>query len=547
MQLNKCGKWFLAFGVIIFCATFVVSCKNKKRSPSGFTDDTFIDKLKEVMQPIDTAGGKKLISISDNVRFTYQSDDYQPIWIKDNYVPTEASALLIAELEDVYWDGLNTEQYNLPALKLLKEKLDTTKKNSVADAIAFDTALTHCYLAASRQLLLGIVQPKKLDSLWYHVNDTVWNAPMALVEGNSKYPSLDDYRSKVPAYTLLRNEYKLYYNLSQDTVVAQSQAGIKPVARPNEKMMDDIRFIIKTELPWLETVPNDTISEEKQLIIGYQNYAGIKRTGKLDSTTLAMLATPADTIIQKIKANMERIRWMQREFGNTYIIVDVPMMELFFMKDGTDVMHMRVVVGKPERQTPSLFATMANVVINPPWGVPPTILKNDVVPGFQKSGRQYLAKKGLKAYDKEGKEVSASRLTNSNLRNYTFKQAPGDDNSLGFVKFNLPNKWDIYLHDTPHREDFVKWFRALSSGCIRLEQPQEMALYILSEMEKKYYTQGKLDTMISTHKTRWEVLKNKIPVHIAYLTAFTDTTGAHVRFVRDVYHRDEKLIAALNK
>ena len=177
--------------------------------------------------------------------------------------------------------------------------------------------------------------------------------------------------------------------------------------------------------------------------------------------------------------------------------------------------------------------------------MPPTILKQDVVPGFAKSGKKYLDQKGLKAYDKKGKVVNASRLTAKNLKNYTYKQDAGDDNSLGYVKFNLPNPWDIYLHDTPHRGDFGKSFRALSSGCIRLQHPQEMAIFILSDLEGRNYTQGRMDTLIETHKTRWEVLKTKIPVHIAYLTAFEDTTGKHVQFTRDIYHRDDKLISAL--
>jgi murein L,D-transpeptidase YcbB/YkuD len=208
-------------------------------------------------------------------------------------------------------------------------------------------------------------------------------------------------------------------------------------------------------------------------------------------------------------------------------------------------MHMRVIVGKPERQTPSLFAIMANVVINPPWGVPPTILKNDVLPGLEKSGKTYMAKKGLKVYDKEGKRVKVSIINAHNYKSYTYKQDPGDDNSLGYVKFNLPNPWDIYLHDTPHRGDFVKRYRALSSGCIRLQQPQEMAIYILSQIEKRNYTPGKLDSVIETHKTKWEILKTKIPVHITYLTAFEDTTGMHIQFTKDIYDRDDKLISLL--
>ena len=245
---------------------------------------------------------------------------------------------------------------------------------------------------------------------------------------------------------------------------------------------------------------------------------------------------------------MERLRWMKRTPGELYVVVDVPLMEMYLRKDGTNLLHKKVVVGKPTRQTPSLNADMANIVINPPWAVPPTILKKDVLPGIQKSGNAYLAKKGLKIYDSEGRNVKVSSVNARNYRQYVYRQAPGDDNSLGYVKFNMPNKWDIYMHDTPHREDFGKRDRAQSSGCVRVHEPQEMALFILSELEnRKNYTQGKLDTLISGHKTRWETLKNKIPVFITYLTAFEDAASEHILYTRDIYQRDAKLMSLMTK
>lgn len=547
MRVNSVAGKTLSLCCTVLFVAHIVSCghRHKKPGPAGFVDEPFTKKLKSLLKPIDTNGSQHIRPVAEEVRLTYQADDYQPVWIKANYVPNANAAQLIAELEDIRWDGFDPERYHLNALKLLKEKLDTTKVNSLTDALTFDTTLTHSYLAAAKDLLVGQIIPKKVDSLWFHVNDTTWNAPQLLVNSNGRYPSLDLFRSKVPTYLLLRDEYKRFTALQKDTTFNEAVAELDQTPHPDSATLWNINLIINAELPWLVTMPNDSISRQKQQIFAYQYYTGIQMTGKLDSNTLAHLATPIDTFLCKLRANMERVRWMQRQFGDLYLVVDVPLMELYFMKDGIDVMHMRVVVGKPERQTPSLFATMSNVVINPDWGVPPTILKKDVIPGMQKSGKNYLNKKGLRVYDKNGKAVAFSTLNAHNYKQYNYKQAPGDDNSLGYVKFNLPNPWDIYLHDTPHRDDFGKRFRALSSGCIRLQRPQEMAVYILSELEKKKYTPGRLDSVISTHKTRWEVLKTKIPVHITYLTAFEDTTGKHIRFTRDVYHRDDKLISLL--
>ncbi|GAA4468990.1 L,D-transpeptidase family protein [Nemorincola caseinilytica] len=525
------------------------SCRERhtRPGPSGFADVSFADELSTVMPAPDTVCVKPGANLTEqDVRLAYATDDHQPIWVRENYSSNKAAATLIAELEEMQWDGAPAHIYDMADIKLLREKLDTTKKNSVKDAIRFDTMLTRRYLAAAKFLLFGELLPRRADSLWYHANDSEWSAPQLLATSEGGYPALDEYyRSEWPTYRLLRKAYKHYYELSTDSNYLNAVFNMQP-GQNDSVMHTSMHYIIEKELPWLQIVPNDTISDEKQRIMAYQNYLSLRVTGKADSATIAGLGTTPEVYMKRLRANMERIRWMRRKVADTFIIVNVPLMELFFRRNGEEIMHKRVVVGRPARQTPSLQANMANVVINPPWGVPPTILKNDVLPGIQKSGDKYLAKKGLKVYDNKGKAVNVATINAKNYRRYNYKQAPGHDNSLGYVKFNMPNKWDIYLHDTPHREDFAKRDRALSSGCVRVHKPMELAELILSGFEnKKQYTQGKLDSLSMTHKTRWETLKNKIPVCITYLTAFEDSTSTHIRFARDIYQRDAKLIAMM--
>jgi len=535
--------------VTLFVCSFIffISC-NTHQSPKTTVislreiSNTDVGKrLQVIITPFDTS--VKKWSATANVKYTYQLNGYNTIWLTDDGKPLSDVETFLKELDDIRYDGIDPERYNLSALQKIYNEVKK-EKSSADDIAAFDTAFTHSYLAASHDLLFGELLPKKVDSLWFHVNDSAWDVPQLLAKNDKKYKSLNEFRSALPTYALLRTEYKHYYTLMQDSQLNHAITQSQTMDKADSNAFSITEQIINTEAPWITTQPNDTISEKKQLLIAYQNYSGIKPTGKLDSTTIKHLAMPPSAIMDQLAANMERIRWMQQQVGNLYILVDVPLMELFFRKDGQNAMHMRVVVGKPIRQTPSLFANMANIVINPQWGVPPTILKKDVLPGIQKS-KKYLAKKGLKAYDHNGNVISVNDINEKNYKRYSYRQAPGDDNSLGYVKFNLPNPWDIYLHDTPHRGDFANRYRALSSGCIRVQQPQQMALYILSELEKKRYDQDRLDSMIGTHKTRWEVLKNKIPVHIVYLTAFEDTTGSHIHLVSDIYNRDAKLIQAL--
>jgi L,D-transpeptidase YcbB len=516
---------------------------DKRRKPATESNLGFAESLHKCLNPVDTVDKARLVTISDNLRYVYQVNEYVPVWLTGDNKPGQNVDRLLQELQDLQWDGISPGRYGLAQLQKLKDNVAKTEDMSAA--IALDTGLTHSYLQASHDLLIGIVTPKKADSLWYHANDSNWNAPHVLATSKAYVP-LDAYRSKVPTYAVLREEYKRYHEFAGDSAYLSDIRALKDSGRSDSSRKQIALGLINKILPWVKPVANDSMTSNAQLLVAYQSYINTKASAKLDSATLHGLETPPDTILAKLGANMERVRWMQQQFGDLYVLVDVPLMELFFRKHDTNAMHMRVVVGKPQRQTPSLNGTMANVIINPQWGVPPTILKKDVLPGLEKSSR-YLAKKGLKAYDSRGNVVDPNLINGANYKRYTYRQAPGDGNALGYVKFNFPNPWDIYMHDTPHRGDFVKAFRALSSGCIRLQQPQQMAVYILSSIEKMRFTQGTLDSMIHTHKTRWEILKQKIPVHITYLTAFEDTTGNHIRLLQDIYHRDARLMALLGK
>lgn len=484
----------------------------------------------------------KAYDISKSLVKSYADEDYFPIWLTENGDVSYVTGLL-HDLEALQYDGLDTARYQLTKLKTLLHQYQNAKTVDEAFIVNFDTLCTQSYLQASRDLLLGAIVPKKADSLWFHANDSVWqpySMLAALGRADADYPSLDTFRSRYKTYILLRDAMKQY-----SVLMADSNYLYAKQAANSGGFTDSVRnLIIAAELPWSASKP-DTLSVSAGMLKSYQYFLGIKDHRKKDSLTQAYLKAPIDTLMLRFAVNMERLRWMQQTPEEKYIIVNIPLLELFFRINEENAMHMEVVVGKTLRQTPSLNANMANVVINPPWGVPPTIMKKDVLPGMARSGQAYLNKKGLKVYDLKGKRVSAANVNSNNYKRYVFRQDPGDDNALGYVKFNLPNKWDIYLHDTPHREDFGKKDRFLSSGCIRVQKPKEMAEFILTEMEGKRYPISRIDSVITTKKTRYEVLKNKIPVHIVYLTAFEDTTGTQIRLLTDVYRRDRKLQALL--
>jgi murein L,D-transpeptidase YcbB/YkuD len=560
--LNTKNLLILLIG-LCFLAT---SCKNRRgnfRNPANlfvetrFDEEEFAEALSGAIQDkVPNDSTKKKVadySASDLAYITYRDANYLPLWIAENGDTKNAEAF-IEELKRLSEDGIDPNRYNVSNLQA---QLESIKKNKTPDfnaLAAFDTLFTRTYIQAASDLTFGLVSPKKADSLWYHSNDTVFTPNktiIATLHTQSKYPSLaENFRSKMPAYALLIKAKPHYRELAQNANFVNAKAALANNPHPADSVL---QYVIATEVPSAKNYTPDSMAADtaargsRNMIAGYQHYYGLSTTGKLDKPTLEMLQRTPQQVMGVIDANLERLRWMPREMESTHILVNVPMMELFLRNNGQEIMHMNVVVGKLARQTPSLNANMEHVVINPPWGVPPTILKQDVLPGMQRSGSAYLAKKDLKVYDLKGRQVDPSVVNASNYKQYVFRQPPGDDNALGYIKFNMPNKWNIYLHDTPHREDFVKEQRAKSSGCVRVQQPREMAEYILSTLNNKGYDQSKLQSVINTQKTKYENLSNKIPVHIVYLTAFEDNGGQQVRFVKDIYGKDNKLITILQQ
>lgn len=505
---------------------------------SDFSHEDFAAQLKAALPAIDTNTDstfkKGIIPLQKAFALAYQLNDYKAIWI-DKDLKCERVNSLLAELDSLRFEGIDTGHYQYSLLKEYRKKA-VDPKASLSDIISFDTLCTKTYLMASRDLLLGSISSKKGDTQWHHSNDSVWKAYTTLVSiGKSKqYSSLSAYKSKWGVYAMLQAASKHYWSLKDNAKLLALKSELN--INTSDSLLTEL---IQEEMPWLSATENDSLTTTQQLIRGYQYYFGQRLTGKLDSPTYRRMQLMPDSVLKQIAVNQERLRWMNQSPEATNIIVPLALMEMFLTRDNRPALHMRTVVGKPSRPTPSLNAPMVNVVINPPWGVPPTILKNDVAPGLMKRGGAYLAKKGLKAYDRNGKVVNASLITGANYKRYSYKQSPGARNALGVIKFNLPNKWDIYLHDTPHKEDFPNRNRAKSSGCIRLQNPRDLGAYILNEMEgNAQLTRNDIDTIVLTRKTQYHNLKNRIPVHIVYLTTYNDSTDSHLRFLDDIYKRD---------
>ncbi|BAQ15859.1 L,D-transpeptidase family protein [Methyloceanibacter caenitepidi] len=266
-----------------------------------------------------------------------------------------------------------------------------------------------------------------------------------------------------------------------------------------------------------------------------------------------------DRTVQLIAINMERWRWLPSDLGNFHVWNNIPEFKFRVLKGGRTIYEEKTIVGQTQYATAFFSAPMRNIVFNPNWTVPPTIVKEDIAPklkGPQRSGglfggresrNRMLSRYGLKV-SKGGKPVDADAVDwqTVNVHAYTFQQDPGPHNVLGQFKFNFPNKHAIYMHDTTQKELFGRRVRTLSHGCIRVNQPARFAAFLLNE--DKGWSMGTVQDILARAQGQTKViaLDHKIPVHLTYNTAIADGYGS-IREFGDVYGIDNRMAAKLFK
>jgi murein L,D-transpeptidase YcbB/YkuD len=243
----------------------------------------------------------------------------------------------------------------------------------------------------------------------------------------------------------------------------------------------------------------------------------------------------------QIEMNLQRWRWAPRDLGERYILVNVPAYQMQVMEGDRPTLAMRVIVGMPDHQTPIFSDDMRYVVFSPYWNIPEDILRTETLPHLAKDPG-YLERNHIEVVGTSGKDVvnasSVDWSDDNSMRGLRFRQAPGPENALGLVKFIFPNHFDVYLHDTPNDRLFFKPHRALSHGCIRVENPVALAQYVLSDRPE--WTAEKIDTAMHANQEQAVTLKHRLPVHIGYWTAWVEPDGKTVTYTDDPYGFDAK-------
>lgn len=499
---------------------------------------SYLDQLELIlMSPTPVIEGQKLHS-KELVNYAYQTNNYELIWQND-----VAVSQLISALENAWQEGLKPQDYHLNLLHTLHSK----KQHS----LTFDLLLTDAVMTYATHLIRGKVNPEAISNTWnyqqYEISPKKASEQLLYhVSRNSIAQGLAKLKPKLPQYALLKDALIFYHNLPERAEIALSGRVLKPHKH------DDAVPLIRQKLNDLQLVTQeqsvDSTLYSEDLVMGIKKLQSLNQLaadGIIGKDTLAILNISKKQRIETINANLERIRWVENSIDDEFLIVNIAGYELYLYQQGKLSWKTNVVVGRNYTRTPVFKGQMRYLVVNPTWTVPRSIARG-IIPKV-KEDIGYLDKKDFMVVDSRRNPVDANAIDWENVTArsfpYWFVQRPSEKNSLGLIKFMLPNKYSIYLHDTPAKSLFGQDQRAFSHGCVRVEEPFKLAEAILADDEK--WSAQALQNTLETRETTRINLNKPLDVFLMYWTVSHNFDGLH--FYSDIYQRDKKLLAKLNQ
>ncbi|MGG7054587.1 L,D-transpeptidase family protein [Nitrosomonas sp. ANs5] len=477
----------------------------------------------------------------------YAERDYQPVWIISNqYQPILDTALsFIARANE---EGLDIREYNSVHLQQLRTAPEAET------ALALELGVTLSLLTLAQDLNSGQLSATAADPDWHIPQqpfDSVTFLQQALTQDDLQH-ALADLAPGMPQYDALRRLLRKLRQLAATGTRWTQIPEILSAIRPNtthpaiplirQRILEAHTAYAKPEYA-LTTTESEWYDHELETAVKtFQQQHGLNPDGIIGRHTRRALNTPLEKQIQRLRINMERLRWLPRNFGDRYVLVNIAGFYLTAIEHHTPVLDMRIVVGRDYRSTPSFNSRISYLVLNPYWNIPNSIARQDLWPR-QKRNPDYFASQGIRVFssyryeyelDPDGIDWHAIEKHFP----YALQQAPGSLNALGNIKFMFPNPFSIYLHDTPSKSLFQKDIRTYSSGCIRLEKPFQLAEFLLG----RSLDDANLTQQVSSSKTRTVHLPKRVPIYLVYLTAWSDEQG-DVRFSSDIYGRDKRALA----
>ena len=483
-------------------------------------------------------------------RAFYDARQYAPAWI-DGRTPRPQMESLIGAIRAVDAEGLDPELYSASTLDARHAKATkgflSKEGFPAAEAGEYDVWLTYLYLRLASDLADGISDLAKADRAWKiapeefdpvsHLEtalreDRVAESLAALTPVSPQYRALRDGLAEHRAQAAKGGWPRVPGSLTLRP--GQSNAAIPALARRLAASGD-----------YVGSVPADRASAYtralQDAVKRFQRRHGLQDDAVVGPAVVAQLNVPIETRIRQIQLNMERWRWLPRDLGARYILVNIPAYRLDVWERDRVRLTMRVVVGKKDSQTPIFEERMTHVVFSPYWNVPPDIARDETLPSMLQDAA-FLERNNMEIVDDKGNAVDAGDVDPGDMALYRFRQRPGAGNSLGLVKFMFPNQFNVYLHDTPADSLFERAGRSLSHGCVRVEQPAELAAYVLRDQPE--WTPDRIDEAMHGEAEQTVKLKQPLPVYLGYFTVGTTPDGL-LQFADDVYGVDTRQASML--
>jgi len=486
----------------------------------------------------------------------YERRLYRPAW-SDEHGPTRLADELIDALRRADLEGLRSEDYHLAGIEAVLAAVRADAKRGPALApdrwAELDLLLTDAFLVYGAHLLAGRVNPETLRPEWVSNRRTADIAVVleaALASGNiaGTLASLDP---PEVGYRRVREALARYREVAAtggwpvipdgSTLRLGERTSVVAALRDRLRLEDDLALA--------ETQDAELFDEPvEQAVKKFQRRHGLTADGVVSAGTRAELNVPVERRVEQLELNLERWRWLPKDLGRRHVIVNIAAFELEVMDGDSLVMSMRVVVGRPFDRTPVLSDTMRYLVLNPYWHVPSNIARTELLPKLKRDP-SYLARYKLRVFPSsrlDAQEVAPSAVDWSTITAahfpYRLRQDPGPLNALGRIKFMFLNKYHVYLHDTPARPLFEETQRDFSHGCIRIQHPIELAVYLLRQDPR--WNRDAILHALDEVVDRTVPLPEPMPIHLLYWTAWADADGT-IQFRRDIHDRDATLLTAL--
>lgn len=482
------------------------------------------------------------------LRQFYADRAFKPLWIEADGANARAK-VVAAILAAADQDGLDPEDY---AASAIAARLDARDPVALAE---LEVLISRAVARYAADQIAGRTVPAEVDSeLRIKPERPGVGSVLLAVDGA---PDLADYLAsfapRTPNYRRLKEALAAYRAISAAGGWRQVPEGpsLKPgMSDPRVPILRE-RLILAGDLSAEIAIPPEAAElydpALEAAVKRFQWRHGLTQDGVAGKKTVAAMNVPVEARIKQMLLNMERRRWMPDDLGERYVFVNMADFELKVVDGPRTVHDTRVVVGTPYHRTPVFSAMMTYVVLNPYWNITPSIARNEILPKLRKDV-SYLERNNIVvlsdwsegAVPVDPRTVDWSRVSSRSFP-YKLRQEPGDQNALGRIKFMFPNPYNIYLHDTPARQLFRETVRSFSHGCIRVEHPIELGALLL---QADGWTKEKLDAAIATGEQKVITLRQPIPVHLTYLTAWVNKDGS-VHFRDDIYGRDKLLAEAL--